>query len=101
MFTVCVHNFWTNTGSQLLYLISLQRFSTESDAMTPYEVYFWAMRSIVAPVVRQQRPLKWTRDLYAMQRLAPRLTAFASAAFGHGGRPGILRFQGALVIHAY
>jgi hypothetical protein len=45
---------------------------------------------------------KRSRNLF-LRRPAPGLrilTAFASAAFGHADRPGILRFHGALVIHA-
>ena len=38
-------------------------------------------------------------DPHALRRPALGLTAFASTAFGHVDRPGILRFQGALVIY--
>ncbi len=55
--------------------------------------------SVVAPAVRQQRPPKWPRDPHALRRPAPGLRPLASAAFGHGDRPGILRVQGGLVIH--
>ena len=55
--------------------------------------------SVVAPAVRQQRPPKWPRDPHALRRPAPGLRPLASAAFGHGDRLGILRVQGALVIH--
>ena len=53
----------------------------------------------MAPAVRQQRPPKWPRDPHALRRPAPGLRPLASAAFGHGDRLGILRVQGALVIH--
>ena len=53
----------------------------------------------VAPAVRQERPPKWPRDSHALRLPAPGLRPFASAAFGKGDRLGILRVQGALVIH--
>ena len=53
----------------------------------------------MASAVGQQRPPKWPRDPHALRRPAPGLRPLASAAFGHGDRLGILRVQGALVIH--
>ena len=53
----------------------------------------------MGPVVRQQLPPKWPRDPYALRRPAPGLTAFDSAAFGHGDRLDILRVQRVLVTH--
>ena len=49
--------------------------------------------------MRQQRPPKWPRDPHVLRWPAPGLRPLASAAFGHGDRLGILRVQGALVIH--
>ena len=53
----------------------------------------------MAPAVRQQRPPKWPHDRYAPRQPAPSLWPLASAAFGHGDLLGILRMQGALVVH--
>ena len=44
-------------------------------------------------------PAKMARDPHALRRPAPGLTAFASAALGHGDRLGILRVQRVLVKH--
>ena len=70
-------------------MLHVMLWSIGMDAAGGHARSIWAMVHCGARAVRQHRPPKWPRDSHALRRPASGLTAFASAAFGHGDRLGI------------